>query len=186
MKDLNRRAGFTLIELMITVAIIGILAGVLPPLIHEVIKGRMALAAYSEVGLSARTAMTALGRDVRGASAVVPKYKEFVASERCLILSVPGVASGPRPAPWISDHIVYSVEPEGRRLLKSVFPGPGSMRRATRQVLAANLESLSFSFHPAASGARLVTFSAAFASQAGERRVRRAFASAAALRRSGS
>jgi prepilin-type N-terminal cleavage/methylation domain-containing protein len=181
MRRALKTRGFTLIELMICVAIIGIAGAFMPSLYQGLRQIRSLSGAHTEILRSAQTLDAVLGRDIRAASAVTGRFKEFSSSERCLILEVPRVAAGGRLVPGGGDHIVYSLDrADPARLLKQVFPSPGSRRGATRQVLASNVLSLKFS---GGEGAKLVAWEAAFGSRVDTRHVRRAFSSAAALRK---
>lgn len=178
-----RAAGFTLIELMIAVAILGILMESFIAFSHAVRRQGRIVQARTEVSRAATTLDLALGRDIRSSSAVLGKYKEFSASDRCLILDAPRVSPSGRLQPGGGDRIVYHLDPqEPSRLVKRVFPAPGSRRAATRQLLAANVRSIKFS---GPEGARLVAWEAEFGATVDRRDVSRRFSSAAGLRRAG-
>lgn len=179
---MNRR-GFTLIELMICVAILGAIIEIVPLLGRAFQHLRRTAQAQSEIACSAETLALVLGRDARSANAVGGRFREFVASETTLILDLPKVGPGGRLRPGGGDRIVYRLDPKDpSRLLKEVFPASGSRRAAGRQVLASNLLSLKFS---GTEGSRLVSWEADFGASVEKRGVHRRFLSAAALRRAG-
>lgn len=175
--------GFTLIELMIVVAMLGILIEVLPSLFRGLHQVRRISETHVEIARSTQTLDAALGRDVRGAGAVVGRFRDFSASASCLILEAPRVATGGRLVLGEPDHIIYALDrKDPARLLKHVFPSAGSRRGAARQVLAANVLSLRFT---AGAGAKLVGWEASFGAPVEHRVIRRTFSSAAGLRTAG-
>lgn len=185
MRGVSLARGFTLIELMICVAVMGIAAQVLPGFMHRLERLRRVTQARLEIERAGQTMALLLGRDIRGAGGVAPSFKGFSSAQRCLVLWAPRVAAGRRLIPDARDHIIYYLDPrDPAGLVKEVFPAAGSLRRATRQRLAANVLDLSFALSPQGGEARIVSWSAELGSRVDGRIVRRAFSSAAAFRRS--
>ncbi len=183
MRRVASARAFTLIELMIAVAIMGILIEFLPSASRLFYQVRRIAEAHTEIAHSALALEGIIGRDLKGATSVARAFKNFAASDRCLILETRRVGSGGRLLAGAPDHIVFALDPrEPSRLVKEVFPSPGSRRSPTRQILAQNVLSLKFTV---AEGAKLVLWDVAFGSAVEHRVIKRAFSSAAALRTAG-
>lgn len=177
--------GYTLIELMICVAIMGIAAETIPRFMHRLERARRVSAARLEIERAGQTLALLLGRDIRGAGGVAANFRGFSSSENCLVLWAPRVAPGPRLVSDARDHIVYSLDPKDpARLIKEVFPAAASLRRATRQRLASNALGLRFALSPGVGEARVVGWTAELGNRVEGRMIRRAFSSVAAIRRS--
>mgnify|MGYP001564328101 CR=1 FL=1 len=166
-----RRRGYTLIELMIVTAIIGILGASAVPLMTRLQDAAIAGRANLDIGRSA-SALYLMASDIRRAGAVEAEFKNFRTGPACLILAAPSAGG--------IDRVVYSRDAKNPKLLlKQVFPAPGSPRAATRQVLARNLADLKFGPEPNPAGKGRVSFALTFGARVGRHYFKKTFASMA-------
>lgn len=90
---MRRERGFTLIELMIVVAIIAILAAIALPMYQDYVAKSQLAAALSEIRPAKTTIETTI-QDSRDASLVNPDYVGIKVSQRCSVVNASAQSSG--------------------------------------------------------------------------------------------
>lgn len=91
---MNRQRGFTLIELMIVVAIIGVIAGTAIPLYQNYVAKSQVMAGYAEISAPRRMYEVYVGDGIAGAVYTADSLGMDVSSTRCDYVITPPTANG--------------------------------------------------------------------------------------------